>query len=108
MVLESSVRLLQAFWQYFGISQHGEKIRVAVPAGNDVQMQVAGHTGTRRMAKIHADVESIRTILSSENPYTSLSEIPHFCTCLHGQTPKIGAVRVRSDQQVPRVVRIQI
>ena len=56
---QSLVKRHQALGYDAGSADHGDEIRVAHPAGNDVDVQVIFHSSPGGLSKIPADIESL-------------------------------------------------
>src|SRR5690625_4715260 len=52
---ELVTRVGQQFWQRLGLSDDGQEVRVAGPAGHDVLVQVRGDTGPARYTLIRSE-----------------------------------------------------
>src|SRR5690625_7775967 len=63
---ELLTRIGQQFWQRLGLSDDGQAVRVAGPAGNGVLGQVSGDTGPARYTLIKPNLESGRLGSSAE------------------------------------------
>src|SRR5690625_7491708 len=57
---ELVTRIGQQFWQRLGLSDDGQEVRVAGPAGHDVLVQVRGDTGPARYTLIKPRSEERR------------------------------------------------
>ena len=53
------VKLEQAFHDNLGVANHGHEVRISVPAGNNMPVQVSGKTCARRFPLIETNVISL-------------------------------------------------
>ena len=57
---KSVVKLVQTFDDHLRMGQNRHEIRIAIPAGNDMPVQVSRQAGTRRLALVEPDIVSLR------------------------------------------------
>ena len=68
---EPVVELEQALDDDLGLPQDGHEVRVAVPARDDVPVEVAGEPGPGGLAQIQADIVALRAAASGRGPGSS-------------------------------------
>ena len=58
---QSVIKFIQAFNNHLGLSNNRHEIGIAVPAWNDVPMEVIWKPRARRFAEVEPDIVSVRT-----------------------------------------------
>ena len=76
--LQSLVRSTQFLRQDASFAGNAHEIRIADPAGHNVEMEVFANTRAGGVSEIHSEVETFRTIELFERPDHALRELHHF------------------------------
>lgn len=82
------VGCFQIFRDDPSLSDHGNKIGVAFPAGNDMEMQMTGNTSPRTFSHIKSDIEAIGLVDLLQNLLAPLGQDHHlsqFGACCVGE-----------------------
>ncbi|MPN09656.1 hypothetical protein SDC9_156947 [bioreactor metagenome] len=94
--------------QGLGAPDDRQKVRIALPARNDVLMQVRGDTRPGDLPLVHAQIESGRSRDVQDHPDGLLGELGHLHGFLRVEIDIGRDVPVGAHQQVARVVRVEI
>ena len=71
-------RDLQSFREHTGFTDDSHEIRIANPAWENVQMNVASDPGPGRFPQVHSEIDAVRTIKTAENVFQPLGKKDHF------------------------------
>jgi len=89
-----------------GFSHDGHEVGVAIPARQDVEVDVAGDTGSGDSADIEAYVEAV-TMVGGADIFFCLASVAHeFDPLGFGEILNAGDMTKRSDHHVPVGVRV--
>ena len=64
--------LTNVLWDGPDVAGHGHEIMIALPAGDDVKMEMIGNAGSGNFSKVEADVESMRLQMVAKDDTASL------------------------------------
>lgn len=92
----------------FCVRNNGQKIGVAAPAGQNMLVQVVGYARSPDFALIHTNVEPVVMGHFAQNPHGALSQVRHFKGFFFGCLVVQRNVAVRADEQVPRIIGVQV
>ena len=93
---------LQVLGHHPYVADHRHEVGVAIPARDDVHVQVVGDACARRAPEVHSDVEPLRVDRSAEAP-RRVSGQPKEGVVLFVREPfELGLVPHRNHQQVSR------
>ena len=95
------VNLVQRLRHDMRIRQHGHEIRVSVPAGNDVQMDVVEHASASGAAEIEADIETIGLEGFRQKLFAAAGQHHDVKQFLLRKIVEFGGVFIRCDHQMP-------
>ena len=91
-----------------GFGDDGHEIRVALPARQYVQVQVAGDAGASGPAQVHAQIVSLGMVNFLKRGMNALGDAHHFGEHLGIGGGKIGDMRIGNDHDVSGGVGITI
>src|ERR1035437_1096876 len=85
-----------------------QEVRVAVPAGDDVQMRMVRDARARAAADVETLVEAVGPIRRGQDRLGGRGEVEELVTLVRGHREERGAVRERSEHQVPVRVGVPV
>ncbi|MEY2465945.1 MAG: hypothetical protein QOD03_466, partial [Verrucomicrobiota bacterium] len=91
-----------------GAAEDGHKVRVAVPARDDVNMQMFVNARTRAFTEVNADVEAIRIHHMGQSILASPRELHQVGEFFFGEVVQRIGLLVGNDHQMAAGVRIFI
>jgi hypothetical protein len=107
-LLQSCPGFLEVFRDEFGVGEHRHEVRVAVPSGDNVKMNVLVDAGSRNASHICSEVETMRSADLDEGTHANRSCMHNFHVYIVRKRFEFGRVLVRHNHQMTAVVREQI
>src|SRR5437879_3398054 len=93
--------LEQMLRQYLHVREHGHEARVAVPARDNVQMDVVLDPGAGNTADVPAEVEAVRRVLGTERVECARREAMHLGRLRIGERAEVIGVPLRGNEHMP-------
>src|SRR5699024_12662042 len=84
------------------------EVEVATPPGHPVLGHWPGNTGTGLRPCVHAQVETVARLHLLQRAHRRCRQLGHLRTLRGGHRGQVRYVPVRADEQVPRVVRVEV
>src|SRR5699024_1075368 len=94
--------------QCAGVPDDRQEVGVAAPPGHHVLVHVPGNTGTGHRPGVHAQVETVARLHLLQRAHRRCRQLGHLRTLRGGHRGQVRYVPVRADEQVPRVVRVEV
>lgn len=98
---QSLVERHQALWYDAGSADHGDEIRVAHPAGNDVDVQVILHSGPGGLSKIPANIESLGLYGNLKQLLRVHAQAPEVENLVLGDLRHLADLSARNSHEMP-------
>ena len=98
----------QVFGQDAGFGYCGHEIGVAYPAGQGVEMQMAGYACSSGLAQVHTEIDAVRGVERGQDALGLLCQIGQFMSGCLGQGGEAGLVFMGNDHDVAGGVGIGI
>src|SRR5215510_12411243 len=83
--------------QHSCLSNDGHEVRIANPAGHNMQVEVVFYTGSSTLSKIHSNIKAIGTVGSFESELAPLDQLQHLGRFFRRTFLKVSRVEVRGD-----------
>ena len=105
---EELIEFVQRLGNHFRVRQHGQKVRIASPPGNEVEVEVSSDPGPRVSANVQAEVKRIRTDRSLQLLDESPAQAPEPQPLRRGHRLETPHMSIGGDQEMAIVVRITV
>lgn len=105
---EEVVGCFEALGDYADFADGGHKVCVAVPAGDDMPMDVAGDARSAGSAEVDADVETVGMEHFGYPVYRRCDQLVDFKKFLVGEFAEVGGVFVGCDHKVATGVGVSV
>src|SRR3954447_21888738 len=105
---EAGPHIAEQLRQRLGARDDREEVRVGRPSGHHVLVQVVGDARSGDPPLVHADVEAVGPGRVPEDPHRRLGEARDLVDLGLARLVVQGHVPVRTDEQVPGVVREEV
>jgi hypothetical protein len=102
--LHPFVCVLQKFRQDARTPERGHEICIPIPARHHMNMDMAKHTRTGRLADVRAHVKPVWMIEFSQDVHASRDQLHHFRPCFHVEVFNAGLVLKWNDHEVSACV----
>ena len=108
MGLELVVLLEEGLGHDVGFSDDGHEVGVAVPAGDDVLVEVFCETGTGGAADVIADIEAVGAHILFHDAEGGGGEVGDVGMFFGGELFEVGDVAVGDDHEVAAIVGVAV
>jgi hypothetical protein len=99
---------LEVIGDEFGVGEHGHEVRIAVPSGYNVKMNVLVDASSGNPPQIRSEIETMRSAYLAEGLRRHRGCLHRFEVYSIREQFKFGSVFVRNDHQMTAVVGEQI
>ncbi len=106
LFFEFFVKVFQGLGDDLYIRNHGHKVRVAVPSGHDVEVEMADKSRAGRLSQVDAEIETFRLHYFREEFLHVPCQFHDFQHFLTRQVGDVRLVRVGCNHEMSAVVRI--
>lgn len=105
---QSSTGIYECFGYEFGVANERHKIGIAIPAREDMHVQVCINAGSRNPSQVHAEVEAMRVIFLGQECNAALGQKEHFLRTVLMQARQVGGVLIGHHHHMRGIVGVKV